>query len=366
MEGTDKQQLNEISSTPSTSPEPYSDPSTSDSRQSPNIFQRIISISRNQHDERRSLRLAVLACEPRPPYGPNEHTAQLLMDLLVQCFEFFYSSSSEGIHADKATTATMTMSLEIFDVQTFQYPRDYKVYDGFIIPGSFAAAYDSDDWILHLQRVIQTELVAHSRPTLGICFGHQVMAQSFDDGHTCPTPTGARAAKQRMQLTRAGQVLLFDGDSTATNDDAATVSNNNTLDFYCSHGDMVEHLPVIGVNLGGCDQVPIQAAAYFATANQAQSMRHFDDDATATTTTIHKPFAVTFQAHPEYATSLELGIEQTLFQCMTAMVGRGALQQSTSQVLQQDAIDSFPHVQSQSIRVMSRVCQLLGWLPAKK
>ncbi|GKY95900.1 hypothetical protein MPSEU_000550600 [Mayamaea pseudoterrestris] len=292
----------------------------------------------------KSLRLALLGCEPNPPYGPNEHTAQLFLDLFALCC-MRHEEQQKHNGCNINTTLSWTLTLEIFNVQLNEYPVDYATYDGFIIPGSFAAAYDATDWITRLQSVIQDELVAHSRPTLGVCFGHQVVAHSFrNSGRAVKSPSGARAGRQTMQWTDAGK-RLFQTDS-------------NTVDMFVTHGDVVDQLPPTAVNLGGCDHVEIQAAAYFDTIEQAEAVR---SESSTNSHATCRPYAITLQAHPEYACDRELGVQRTLFDCVAAMVQRNVVDETVAQHLRQDALDSFDAVQAQSVEIMTKACRLLGW-----
>lgn len=67
--------------------------------------------------------------------------------------------------------------------------RTYRVYDeelpgaidecdGYITTGSRSGAYDKDAWISLLEQFIQ-QLVGSQTPLVGICFGHQVIAQAL-------------------------------------------------------------------------------------------------------------------------------------------------------------------------------------------
>ena len=64
-----------------------------------------------------------------------------------------------------------------FHVQSGDLPPDTD-YDGFIVTGSKSAAYGDADWIAETEAWIQ-EAVDAGLPALGVCFGHQLLAQAL-------------------------------------------------------------------------------------------------------------------------------------------------------------------------------------------
>ncbi len=58
------------------------------------------------------------------------------------------------------------------------FPNSVEDCDAWIITGSKHGAYEDHPWIAPLEEFIR-ELVKTSKPTLGICFGHQIMAQAM-------------------------------------------------------------------------------------------------------------------------------------------------------------------------------------------
>ncbi|MBO0335228.1 type 1 glutamine amidotransferase [Sneathiella sp. CAU 1612] len=72
---------------------------------------------------------------------------------------------------------------EPFDYVTYaavdmQLPKHPLECDAWIITGSKHGVYEDFDWIKPLE-VFVRKLVASGQPTIGICFGHQLMAQAM-------------------------------------------------------------------------------------------------------------------------------------------------------------------------------------------
>jgi GMP synthase-like glutamine amidotransferase len=305
----------------------------------------------NRHCPCRALNFAMLGCESQPPYGPLEHTANLFLHLVGQAALGSQNEQSRwkiGIH--------------VYNAQAQEYPQDdaeWNSYDGILIPGSFSAAYDTQQpWIARLLDVIQQEIVTAQRPTLAICFGHQVMAHSFrpngsgnNGGRAIPTPSGPRAGRYAMPLTVAGTKLWLQGNNVDT----------SCTHMYFTHGDMVEQLPQTAVTLGGTDQIPVQAAAYFAAPHDVEVWSN-PSTSLAAALACCRPFAITLQAHPEYAAAgLDLGVNGTLFPCLESMTQRGGISQERQQKAMDDALSNFTQVQRDSIESIAAVGRILGW-----
>ncbi|MDQ2677634.1 MAG: hypothetical protein M3Y51_02735 [Actinomycetota bacterium] len=70
------------------------------------------------------------------------------------------------------------VDLRIYDVTAGEFPASLDECDGWIISGSRRSAYEDEGWIHELSALI-VRLVSEQRPTAGICFGHQLIAQSL-------------------------------------------------------------------------------------------------------------------------------------------------------------------------------------------
>ena len=63
-----------------------------------------------------------------------------------------------------------------YDVQAGDLPADPGECDAYIVTGSSAGVYEDLPWIAPLKAFL---VEARSQPLVGICFGHQVMAEAF-------------------------------------------------------------------------------------------------------------------------------------------------------------------------------------------
>jgi GMP synthase-like glutamine amidotransferase len=210
-------------------------------------------------------------------------------------------------------------------------------------------------------------------------------------GSAVKCPAGRQAGRKTSYLTIVGQRYLRRSSSatfsasnhennpdrdettsvpTTTTHDGATSANDgmDNLDLFYTHGDMVDTLPPQGVSLGGNSKVPIQVAMYFATTPTStdDSMIAGSDDSslgTIKTEDTSRAIAVTFQAHPEYASSRERGLEGTLQSVIREMASRGDITAEEAEQAHRDSILHYEEVREHSIDVTIKACQLLGWFP---
>ena len=70
-------------------------------------------------------------------------------------------------------------SLDRYAVHKMQFPKSFDQYTHIIISGSNANTDDNIDWVEKLKEIIEV-IVSKQINLLGICFGHQIIANHFN------------------------------------------------------------------------------------------------------------------------------------------------------------------------------------------
>jgi len=71
-----------------------------------------------------------------------------------------------------------SFDFKIFEICDDEFPLSCDECDGWIITGSRHGVYESIPWIKQLSQLI-VDIVNSNSPLLGICFGHQIIAQAL-------------------------------------------------------------------------------------------------------------------------------------------------------------------------------------------
>lgn len=137
-----------------------------------------------------------------------------------------------------------------------QFPDSVDECEGWLVTGSVHGAYDALEWIAPLEQFIR-DCYAKNIPVIGICFGHQVMAQAF----------GGKVEKY------SGGWGIGHTQYSITHDEPS--GDDNYADLLACHQDQVVEVPV--------EARVIASTEFCANAGFA-----------------YKGSAMSFQPHPEF------------------------------------------------------------------
>lgn len=84
--------------------------------------------------------------------------------------------------------ADPALEFRVYDVEEGVYPEDIDEVDAYLITGSKSSVYDDQPWIATLMEFVR-ELDRRRKKLVGICFGHQLVAQALG-GKTAKSPKG--------------------------------------------------------------------------------------------------------------------------------------------------------------------------------
>ena len=86
------------------------------------------------------------------------------------------------------SAADPDLQFVVYDVENGEYPESLDEVDAYLITGSKSSVYEDKEWIHKLSDFVR-ELHEHRKKLVGICFGHQLVAQALG-GKTEKSPKG--------------------------------------------------------------------------------------------------------------------------------------------------------------------------------
>ena len=156
----------------------------------------------------------------------------------------------------RALLAGQGRAFETYDVTRGEYPAA-EDFDALIVTGSPAGAYEALPWIAPLKAFLRA---SKGKPMVGVCFGHQIMAEAFG-GHVEKSAKGFAVGLHHYRVLEREPWM-----------DAAA-----EFAIPASHQDQVVQKPLGARVVAASDFTPFAALAY---ADQP---------------------AISFQGHPEFA-----------------------------------------------------------------
>lgn len=116
-----------------------------------------------------------------------------------------------------------------------EFPTSANECDAWLITGSKHGAYDDLPWIATLEQLIRDIVVAKKR-LVGICFGHQIIAQAMG-GKVVKVDKGFAIGTQEYKLNLPSKIAhLADGNGY-------DLTVKNSFKINAIHGDQVVALP---------------------------------------------------------------------------------------------------------------------------
>lgn len=135
-----------------------------------------------------------------------------------------------------------SVCFDVYDVVRQQYPASDQSYDAFLVTGSKADSFGSDQWIVRLREYL-LQRFNQGDTLLGICFGHQILALVLG-GQTERASQGWGVGIHNYRLLQT---------PLAEQTEQSELKN---IQLLISHRDQVTRLPEQAVCLASSDFCP--------------------------------------------------------------------------------------------------------------
>ena len=132
------------------------------------------------------------------------------------------------------------IELKYFDVRNGDFPDSPDDCEAYLCTGSRFSVYDDEGWIHELKDFVR-QLRGADKPYVGICFGHQMLAEALD-GKVRPAPQGWGIGVHGLNLVKMESWMQPEQASCG---------------IQYTHRDQVRQLPENSVVLGESDHCPV-------------------------------------------------------------------------------------------------------------
>jgi GMP synthase-like glutamine amidotransferase len=162
-----------------------------------------------------------------------DHVAERFQPIAVGYREMFTSWIGRSLPG---------IELQFFNIRNGQYPQSIDDCDVWMTTGSRASAYEEQPWIEWLKTFVR-RLRKAEKPFIGICFGHQIMAEALG-GNVAKAETGWGVGVHEMKIVQTESWMTPPRAQVA---------------MQYMHQDQVVELPQGAVVLGAAAHCPVAA-----------------------------------------------------------------------------------------------------------
>ena len=142
-----------------------------------------------------------------------------------------------------------------------EMPKSVYDCDGWLITGSRHGVYEQLDWMLTLQAFIR-EVAAAGIPMIGVCFGHQIMAEAMG-GKVVKSDLGWKVGLKHYDVDQSYDWMVDQSDS---------------IGIHAWHQDQVVELPPTAEVFLSAEDCPYAGLSYAGTMMSVQAHPEIERD----------------------------------------------------------------------------------------